>query len=316
MYITNPILEHKSHLLKLLTLVAIILASTFFSFFIGILIGIPFFGTDLLQRLMDVGNFDNDNNIILLKIFQIVNQIGVFIVPSIFFAFLAGKNIFRYLKFDVAPKNLSILFTALLIFSILPVIHWLAQVNEGLQLPEFMSGIESWMKESEESAMKLTEAFLKNTSLWSLLVNLFMIGVLASVGEELLFRSILIRLFNDWFKNIHVAIIISSLLFSAFHLQFYGFIPRFVLGLVFGYLFVWSGSIWLPILGHFINNASAVIVYYLVNRGSLHVDAESYGATENHFVLLFGLLISIALMAGIYFSEVKRDEHGKSTYSR
>ena len=160
--------------------------------------------------------------------------------------------------------------------------------------------------------MRLTEAFLRNTSIPSLAVNLFMVGILASIGEELLFRAVLIPLFKDWFKNVHVAIIISSILFSAFHLQFYGFMPRFLLGMIFGYLFVWSGSVWLPIFAHFINNSSAVIVYYLVNKGSLNVEADNFGATDNHYLLLAGVLISLMLAAGIFLSE-KRNVGSSTT---
>jgi len=109
-----------------------------------------------------------------------------------------------------------------------------------MHLPEVLSRVEIWMRNSEESAEKLTDAFLSSASWTGFLVNLLMIAVLAAVGEELIFRGILIKIFHEWTRNLHVAVIISALLFSAFHLQFYGFFARLALGLVLGYLFVWT----------------------------------------------------------------------------
>jgi len=307
MLTNGPIFAQRAPLIQLLVLLLLILSSTLLTFFVGILLAMPLYGTDVLNILVDAGNLSSESDIGLMKYFQIVNQLGIFFVPVLVFALLVSKNIFGYLCLNRSPAIYSVLLTFLLIFSILPFIHLLVEFNEGMQLPEFFGWLEEWMKTSEENAMKLTEAFLSTTSFSGLLVNVFMIGLLAAIGEELLFRSVLIRIFEAWFKNVHVAVIVSSLLFSAFHLQFYGFLPRFFLGLVFGYLFVWSGSLWLPILAHFVNNSSAVIVYYLVNTGVIQTNAEDFGATENLLLLISSVVISIALLVFIFFAEKKKE---------
>ncbi|MFP4471716.1 MAG: CPBP family intramembrane glutamic endopeptidase [Bacteroidales bacterium] len=254
------------------------------------------------------GTIDPDDRtyISMMKFFQVINQLGIFIIPSVIFALLVTNNVAGYLSLDRFPRAVSALLTILLIYTMLPAIHALVQVNEHLQLPGNLEGLEEWMKESESAAARLTEAFLNTGSPMGLLFNLFMVGVLAAVGEELLFRSVLIRLFRGWFGNVHMAVIVSSLLFSAFHLQFYGFLPRFMLGLVFGYLFVWSGSVWLPILAHFVNNASAVIVYFLANKGVLKEDVKDFGATDNYLLLIIATLISFLIGGYIYFSERRK----------
>lgn len=306
MFTTEPIFANRPPAVQFLVLLLLIVSSTLLTFFVGILVAMPFFGTDVLNSLSSAGEMTTDKDIAMMKYFQVVSQLGIFIIPSLLFSLLMSKNIFRYLSLKSRPASMSVLLTILVVFSILPFVHWLVELNEGLHLPEFLSGVEEWMKSSEEKALKLTEAFLSTTSISGLIINILMIGLIAAIGEELLFRSVLIRLFDGWFKNVHLAVIVSALLFSAFHLQFFGFLPRFALGLLFGYLFVWSGSVWLPILAHFVNNASAVFIYYLVNTGRIQTDAEQFGATENIFLLIFSIFVSIGLLVLIFFTERKK----------
>jgi hypothetical protein len=295
------LLQEQSAIIRILVLVTLILGSTFFIFFIGVLTAMPFFGTDVLTLLSEAGSFSKPQDIYLMKYFQVVSQLGVFILPSLLFPLFITPKIFNYLQLDKFPTMLAALATILLIFTILPGINWLIQINQSLSLPQWLSSIEAWMRQSEAEAARLTEAFVNTKTIWGLLFNLFMIGVLASIGEELLFRGILVRLLNDWFKNVHLAVIVSAVLFSMFHLQFFGFLPRLMLGIVFGYLFVWSGSLWLPILAHFVNNASAVIVYYMYNKGNVETPVEEFGATENTSLFVASILLSIGLLFIIYF---------------
>ncbi len=300
MYRHKRFLEEQSPFVKLTVFIILILASTFLVFFVGILIAMPFFGTDVLHILSEAGNLNSEQDIYIMKYFQLVSQFGVFIIPSLLFTLLITPHFFSYLKLNKAPGMISVMATFLLIFTILPGINWLVQINEILSLPTWLHVVEDWMKESETEAARLTEAFLKTDSVTGLLFNLFMIGVLASIGEELLFRGILIKLLNQWVNNIHVAVIISAILFSMFHLQFFGFLPRTMLGIIFGYLFVWSGSLWLPIFAHFINNSSAVLVYYFYHKGDYETPVEEFGTTENSLLFATSILISVSLMFLIY----------------
>ena len=153
---------------------------------------------------------------------------------------------------------------------------------------------------NELQAMKLTEAFLSDISIGGFIVNLLMIGMLAAIGEELLFRGVILRIFKDWSGNTHVAVWISAILFSALHLQFFGFLPRMILGVVLGYLFVWSRSLWVPVITHFINNTAAVIVAFLFYRGNIKTDMESFGSTDNAGWIIGSLVITLFLLIAIF----------------
>ena len=116
-------------------------------------------------------------------------------------------------------------------------------MKEFADVSRLSGGIEKWMKDAEESAAEITKAFLDVKTIPGLVFNVFMIAFLPAVGEELLFRGIIQRIFTDMTKSHHWGIWISAILFSAMHFQFYGFVPRVLLGALFGYLLVWSGSI-------------------------------------------------------------------------
>jgi hypothetical protein len=132
-------------------------------------------------------------------------------------------------------------------------------------------------------------------------VNLIIVALLAAVGEELLFRGAMQNIIIEWTKNKHTAVWITAILFSAMHAQFYGFLPRMLLGVVLGYLYIWSGSLWLSMLFHFLNNGLAVLFSYLIGKGTISETAETVGAgdTPVYFVLL-SLVVSAGLMFVIY----------------
>ena len=138
------------------------------------------------------------------------------------------------------------------------------------------------------------------------LYNVVLMAIIPAIGEELLFRGVLMRQFKNWLKNIHWAIIITAFLFSALHMQFYGFIPRMLLGVLFGYLVWWSGSLWTSMLAHFINNLMAVIFYYLYNKQLISKSVDSFGATSATFV--WAILSAIVVSGIIYIFYKKRIE--------
>ena len=188
----------------------------------------------------------------------------------------------------------------LLIVMVNPFINFHGGINSAMHFPEWLSGMEDWMWNAEETAGTLTEAFLKAEGIGGLLFNLFLIAVLPALGEELLFRGLIQRILTDLTKNIHWGIWLSAALFSALHLQFFGFVPRMVLGAMFGYLLVWSGSLWLPILAHFLNNAMAVIALYLIDKGRISPDVENFGnGPEYWYYVLPSLLFALLVMGSI-----------------
>ena len=171
--------------------------------------------------------------------------------------------------------------------TVIPFIEYTALLNSKLQLPESLSWLEHWMRESEDKATEITVSFLQMNNLYDFIINILIIALLPALGEELLFRGILQSIFIDWTKNIHWGIIITAILFSAFHFQFYGFLPRMLIGVYLGYLFVWSKNIWYPVAAHFVNNASIVIYIYFSK-----IDVEEAISNQSDEIYPFTMVIA------------------------
>lgn len=266
----------------------------------GIAFALPFWGIDVLE-LTGSSDYSNPDTISLFKYLQVVNQLGLFIFPPLLFAYWVSRKIATYLLLNVKPQIKVIVVSIMIIFASLPFISWLGEINQSLSLPESLSGIENWMERMENKANELITAFLNVKSLGAMLFNVFMIAIIPAVGEEFLFRGVILRLFKEWTKNAHIAVLVSAFLFSALHLQFYGFMPRLLLGVILGYLFVWSGSLWVPMLIHFINNAFAIIYIYATgSMDLLNSDVDSIGASDNAFIIAMSAAFMIFLMLIAY----------------
>ena len=294
-----------SNLAKFLSLIIIIFVCLLFTMLFGIVFAIPFFGSNILDLISGLSDYSNSESINALKYFQIINQIGIFILPAIFYSYLDKRNVISTLKLNIKPKIITLIFASILIFISIPFVDWMISVNQSMKFPEFLGNLENWFRESEDQATALTELFLKVNTIGGLLFNIFMIGIMAAISEELLFRGVLLKLFAEWTKNIHLAVIFSAILFSAFHLQFYGFLPRFMLGVLLGYLFVWSKSIWVPIFIHFLNNTIAIIVSFLFNKGVISFGIESVESYDNS-VYWGSILLIIIFIILIFLNEKKK----------
>ena len=235
--------------------------------------------------------------IMMLKITQAISALLIFILPAIFFVLFTSEKKLSYLKmggFNILQGAAALL----LVFAAMPLINWSGELNSHLSLPEFMSGLENWMKAKEESLKELTKIFLEMNTVGDLIVNIIIVALLAAVGEELLFRGALQNVFVEWTKNIHFSVWVTAILFSALHAQFYGFIPRMLLGVVLGYLYIWSGSLWLPILFHFLNNGMAVLFAFLAGKGIIPAETETVGSGDSPIYLV---MASAVICAGLLY---------------
>ncbi|MDD3077745.1 MAG: CPBP family intramembrane metalloprotease [Paludibacter sp.] len=219
---------------------------------------------------------NDTSNIQLMKISQLVESIGLFVIPPLLLAYLWNEKPAEYLYLKATSKATDYLLVIILMIVAIPFINLLGNINQQIALPEFMSGIEQWMKSTEEQLADLTEKIVNVHSLGGLSFNLLVIALVPAIGEELFFRGTIQKLFTERGK-IHTGIWIAAIIFSTFHMQFYGFIPRMLLGALFGYLLVWGKNLWLPITAHFTNNAFAVIFYYLKYNGVKVPDIDTIG---------------------------------------
>jgi uncharacterized protein len=284
---------------QLIFSIFVILVSFLMFMAISMLAAIPFFGLESVMNLPSAIDLNNPESMRLLKFLQVMQSFGLFIIPPFVLAWLFHDDIRHYLFLHNKVSAVSAALVIVLIFFALPVINFTGEINNQMHFPEWLSGIEEWMKNAEDRAEEMTKAFLRVDNIGGLLFNLFMIALLPAIGEELLFRGVIQRIFTNWTRSHHWGIWISAILFSALHIQFYGFIPRMLLGVLFGYLLVWSGSIWLPVIAHFFNNAFAVVAMFLIDRGILNPEMEEIGATSDSYyatAISFVLVVILLIM--------------------
>lgn len=256
----------------------VVLVSFFIIQLLASLVVIPIYGFSRVSGMLGGLDFADPGTVNMLKYFQVVQSIGLFIVPSLLVARVLHPQWTSYLYLRKKPSLYNAFWVIILVIIINPFINFTGDLNAKMHFPSWLSEVEQWMRNAENAAEKLVKVFLDVKTGWGLLFNIFMIAILPALGEELLFRGIIQKLFTKITRNAHWGIWLSAALFSALHMQFYGFIPRMLLGAMFGYLLVWSGTLWLPVLAHFINNAGAVILLYLIGKGRISPDIEEFGA--------------------------------------
>lgn len=266
-------------------------SATLFSLLAGA-IALLFFGVDL----QSFGDYSNPQVIEGLKFFQLLSAIGIFIVPPILFGWIVYKKPLSSLSLKSFSKPINWLSVLVLMVVSMPFMTWLVEFNEQLVLPDFLAPLEAWMKQSEQSAEALTKVFLTFNGLGSFVYIMVIVAVVPAIGEELLFRGVLQKIMVGWFKNYHVAIWVTAILFSALHMQFYGFLPRMLLGALFGYVFYWSGSLWLPILGHFINNGSVVMLSYLYPEMMENTEITLFDSEMNWIASIVSAVLVVGLL--------------------
>lgn len=286
---------------QLMFAIFVMIASAIFFIVLGIIAASPFFDIELLMGAMTNAQNSTPGSVSFLKYFQLLQSIGFFVIPPFILAWLYSGNIAGYLFLNKSAKRESILISSILIIAALPFISYLGYFNSLMKFPESMSGIETWMKGMENTAEAMIKLFLNVDTIGGLLFNILLIAVLPAIGEELMFRGVIQQIFGKWTKNKHSAIWITAILFSAMHMQFYGFIPRMVLGALFGYMLIWSGTMWVPVIAHFINNTIGVFGYYLINKGIIDAEIEDLGSEPSHLPVVIISLIATGFIISYYY---------------
>ena len=232
-----------------------------------------------------------------LKLLQLFSAIGLFIAPTLLYAYLTDFDYKLLFNF----KRQSAFLVIVIMLLITPFIGWLLEMNMSIPFPD-------WILRLGNDSEKIVESFLKMNHFGDLLFNLLVIAIVPAIGEELLFRGYLQQSFSKWLSSPHVAIIVTAVLFSAIHLHFQGFLPRFILGVLLGYLFYWSGSLWLPILAHFANNAQAVIISYPTFQVDSGVYSVLWDVEVDTMMALFSFASVVVLLFMFYKTvSIKKD---------
>lgn len=260
--------------------------------FFGLIIGVV-----LISPLGFIMGMDNLN---FMRISQVIQSVCLFLLPAVACAYLFQKNTSEYLKIN-KPINFKILlYSILLIISIQPFISFTGYYNKMMELPVALEPLENIMKQMEDASALILNKLLADRSTPIIIFNFFVIAVVAGITEEFFFRGSMQQIFKKISNNKHVAIWITAFIFSFIHLQFYGFFPRLFLGALLGYIFVWSGNLWIPVIVHTCNNALSVLIYYKYHGTPVYDQLENVGVgdtiwTTGASVAISGIIIFLLI---------------------
>lgn len=240
----------------------------------------------------------------IVRISMVVQDLLVFILPAMVTALVSTKLPAKLLAVDVKPAGMALMLSLAALLCSVPAMNMIISWNEGIHLPESMSAIETTLRTLEENAAAVTKMLMTGATVPSLVVSVLIIGVLAGFSEELFFRGALQRMVMMTKLNPHVAIWMVAFLFSLLHFQFFGFVPRMLLGAFFGYLLWWTRSLWIPAIVHMVNNSLVVIsTWHATNNPSSSFDVDKVGTDLNSageiVLVVVSLLLTVACLWAI-----------------
>lgn len=280
---------------KFLVLLVFMAGGICVGMFVALLGLVLFYGvsiSDMANITQNPQAYENGRGAMIF--YQLATHFFMFTAAPLLFLSMTENSVKRYL-FKKENLGFLILLSGALAVLIIPANSWLINWNATAQLPEVLKGFEVWAKEKEEVLAELTKFLTQFHTVGQLLMGLVAFALVPAIGEELVFRGILQRNFLRWFKNPHVAIWVTAIIFGAIHVQFFGFVPRTVLGAIFGYLYYWSGNFWVPVAAHFVNNGFTVLLLYLQQNKLIQTNVESTEALPWHWGAI-SLAISVALL--------------------
>lgn len=256
------------------TLLAVWISFQLIGPMLGFLFAVPFYDGTFLELTEAVANPIGDPGMkVPIYIMQGMGTlVGLIVVPLVLLRVFSMTPV-KLFATDFGWQPSFIILLVVIVF--MGFNSFIVEWNQGIQLPESLAGIEKMLRGLEDQLGELTKYLTVFDSTVQLVLAVVVIAILPAVGEELVFRGIIQREFFRGTGNIHLSIWISAAIFSAIHLQFYGFVPRLLLGALFGYVYYWSGNLWMPILAHFVNNGFTVIAMYLHQQGTIDVDVET-----------------------------------------
>lgn len=226
-----------------------------------------------------------------LRITAMLQDILVFIIPAVVLALLSSRLPARFLGLERPRAMFAVMALCTMVCSI-PAMNALVAWNQSWQLP---AALHSALRTMEDTAAEQTALMLGGDSWGSLVLSLLVVGVMAGLSEELFFRGALQRVLLSRPMGVHAAVWITAVAFSAMHMQLFGFVPRLLLGAFFGYAMVWSGSVWVPVLLHVVNNSMVVTARFLYLRGDMTTDPDSIGVGSTVIISLSVALTAMGL---------------------
>ena len=240
---------------------------------------------------------DTEGTVTMIYAGTVVQSLLAIAAPALLLALFTERDPLGYLclRGDDKMGRMFLFTLAIFLFSY-PIASLLSRWNEQMVLPEAFRDLETTMRTMEDAAMETTALILSVDTIGGLLLNLLVVALLAAVTEELFFRGVLQQLLREWFRSGHAAVWVAAAIFSLIHFQFYGFLPRMLLGALLGYLFLYSRNLWIPILFHFTNNATVILLHYFWSDATWFRELDELPLTLPYLIAaLTGALVTLLL---------------------
>lgn len=279
-------------------------------FFGGQLLGLVIAALVLGMGFAEISNVivhstgDAESRTVIL-VTQAVSAFCSFILIPVFYVTSIEKRPLRSLGIG-RVQMIAVILTILSVIAFMSFNAIFIELNKNLDLPDWLGGLERWIQQKEEMAERLTQSLITFNSVSQLLIGLVVIALIPAVGEELVFRGVVQAKLFGLTRNVHAAVWFAAFIFSFFHFQFYGFIPRMLLGVLFGYLYAWSGNLLYPIIGHFTNNAFTLIMFFFYQRKAVPIDIEDTASVPLAYSLI-GMVITALILVSLknYFTRFR-----------
>ncbi|MBD5376142.1 MAG: CPBP family intramembrane metalloprotease [Bacteroides sp.] len=242
-----------------------------------------------------------------LRIATVIQDVVMFIIPPVATAVMITRRPAEFLLALKGLRPVPTLLTIAIVLASIPAMNAIISWNQNLTLPSSMGALEEWMRTSEAAAKNFTDTLLGGSGAGSLIMALLIVGLLAGLSEELFFRGGLQRLLSTSGMNIHCAVWVTAFIFSAVHMQFFGFVPRLLLGAFFGYLAAWSGCIWLPVTAHALNNALATVAFRLQESRGMNLDDIGTPAHSAGMVMCGASIVVTALLLVLLYRWLSKE---------
>ena len=260
---------------------------------IGFILALPFYEGSFMELSEEIMS-GSTSEAIRLPFFVMqgsATAIGLIAIPMLAYRFMVRMD---FLQLVYKPTPLfSLALVALAVIAFMFPNSFVIEWNTNL---DFNGPFWNWARDLEARGEVLAKYLTDFQSPSDFMIAFIVIAVLPAIGEEFTFRGWLQPAIQKLTDNAHLAIWVSAFMFSAFHFQFFGFVPRMLLGAMFGYLMYWSNNLWLPIVAHFVNNGFSLVMLYLNQLGIVEFDASSEEALPMSYVIPFGILFLILMI--------------------
>lgn len=203
-----------------------------------------------------------------------------FCLPAWLTAKFASPVPSRWLYLDNAPTLKAIAGVIIVYVLALPAMNQIIEWNASIHFPQALHEVEETLRKWEESNNGITRKLLESSSIVGIITGVCIVGILTGFSEEIFFRGALQGIFVRSRIGTAISVWVAAIIFSAIHFQFFGFIPRMLMGAFFGYLLIWSKSLWVAAFAHALNNSVVVVTSSPLVFGNENGGIDTFGTAS------------------------------------